>query len=204
MPVIFQGQPGRVLAIKDPAVPSEIRPLVQPDPSIDIQSEKSIITNVAINQQTNHQFLHTLGNDIYVYVFGDRIGQINIMGFSFMETCGGSGGGNGQHGLELMLNWYKRNKLSSRKEPVKVAIGAVTFTAFVTGIQTQVQDPKLFLTSFNVSMALIPEKNDEGGGDPSGGAGTIPVGAALSGGLGTAGTQLFETGGISGAGTAVV
>ena len=169
MPVIFKGNPGRVLAIKDPAVESRIRPLVQPEPTIDIQGEKSIITNVVIAQQTNHQFLHTLGNDIFIYVFGDRVGQLSSQGFSFPETCEAGPGGEG--GLELILNWYKRHKLSSQQEPVKIAIGQITFTGFVQGINTEVAEPKTWLTRFVLNIAIIPEKNDEGNGGGGGGGG---------------------------------
>lgn len=158
-----------MLAIKDPAVPARIRPLVSPNPTIDIQGEKSIITNVTVAQQTNHQFLHTLGNDIFIYVFGDRIGMITLEGLAFPEVCGNEGG---ESGLELILKWYKENKLSSRQEPVKVAIGQTTFTGFVQAIQTTVKDPKTWISSYVMMIAIIPEKNDEGnGGGGNGGGG---------------------------------
>jgi hypothetical protein len=161
MPVIFEGTPGRVAVIKDPAVPARVRPLVRPSPTIDISGEQSIITNVVIKQNANYQFLHTLGNDIYIYVFGDRVGSMTLHGFSFPEVC--NNGGN-ESGLEKMLNWYKRNKLSSREEPIKVAIGRITFTAFVAGFSSDVADPKTQLVRYALSVAIIPEKDDGGGG----------------------------------------
>lgn len=169
MPVIFKGQPGRVLAIKDPAVPATMQPLVQlPDTPLGIKTERSIITNVSIAQQTNHQFLHTLGNDIFVYVFGDRIGQISLSGFSFMGSgepeCEGSSGADSvrdKTGLDLILGWYKRNKLSARREALNVSLGTTVFQAFLVGLNTQVQDPKTFLVGYNMTMALIPDDNDE-------------------------------------------
>jgi hypothetical protein len=168
MPVIFKGNPGRVLAIKDPAVESRIRPLVKPEPSIGIEGEKSIITNVSVAQQTNHQFLHTLGNDIFIYVFGDRVGQISLQGLSFPETCEAPGG---EGGLELLLNWYKQHKLSSRQDPVKIAIGQITFTGFVQSVSTEVMDPKTWLSRYVLGVAIIPEKNDEGGNGGGGNGG---------------------------------
>ena len=67
-----------------------------------------------------------------------------------------------------MLNWYKRNKLSSRQEPVKIAIGQITFTGFVRGITTSVLDPKTWVSQYSLSVAIIPEKDDEGGGGLTG------------------------------------
>jgi hypothetical protein len=193
MPVIFSGQPGRVAVLSDPAVPADIRPLVQPDPGISIRSEKSIITDVIISQQTNHQFLHTLGNDIFIYVFGDRIGQIGLRGISFTQLCddlpappigaatfgvsaaalfaaraAASSARAQEHGLERVLNYYKRNKLSSRRDPVKIAVGRTTFTGFVTGINTRVTDPKTWITEYLINVAVIPEKNDEESGSDQG------------------------------------
>jgi hypothetical protein len=159
-----------------------MKPLVTTKPTITIGAERSIVTNVSIAQQTNHQFLHTLGNDIFIYVFGDRIGQISLSGFSFMNSteadCEGSSGAAGvkdKHGLDLILGWYKRNKLSSRREAVDVVLGSTAFKAFVVGISTQVQDPKTFLVGYNMTMALIPEKDDE----EAVGSSVVPAGQAI-------------------------
>lgn len=155
MPIIFKGTPGRVLVVKDPAVPARVRPLVQPRPRININEQKSIITRVAISQQTNHQFLHTLGNDIYIYVFGDRVGQIMLEGLSFVENCDGGGG---KHGMEQMLKYYKDNKLSSRKDPVQILIGGTTIKGFITGMTNDVVDPKTWLAKYQLTVAIMPEK----------------------------------------------
>jgi hypothetical protein len=150
--------------------------LVQPNPTITIQEEKSIITNVMISQQTNHQFLHTLGNDIFIYVFGDRMGQLQIQGLSFAERCEQIGPGGlvsaanpsavRQHGVESILSWYKSNKLSERPEPIKISIGNTVFTGFLQGMTTRVQDPRNWVVEYIMSIAIVPEKDDKDlGGD---------------------------------------
>jgi len=152
--IVFQGQPGRVVTIKDPAVPARVRPLARPKPNISISEQKSIITHITVAQATNHQFLHTLGNDIFIYVFGDRIGQIELSGFSFVENCGGGG----RHGMELMLDYFEQNKLSARKEPMQILVGQVPFQGFLTNMTNTVVDPATWLTQFKASIAVIPEK----------------------------------------------
>jgi hypothetical protein len=99
--------------------------------------------------------LHTLGNDIFIYVFGDRVGQIMLEGLSFVENCGGGGG---QHGMEQMLEYYKNNKLSSKKDPVQILIGGTTITGFITGMTNDVVDPKTWLAKYQLSVAIMPEK----------------------------------------------
>lgn len=159
--IVFQGQPGRVVTIKDPAVPARVRPLATPSPDISINDEKSIITHITVAQATNHQFLHTLGNDIFIYVFGDRIGQIQLAGFSFVENCDGGGG---RHGMELMIDYFQRNKLSSRKEPMQILVGQVPFQGFLMSMTNKVVDPATWLTQFQIDIAVIPEKKSGGGG----------------------------------------
>jgi hypothetical protein len=161
MPVIFQGQPGRVVTIKDPAVPARVRPLATPNPDIGISAQKSIITHITVAQETNHQFLHTLGNDIFIYVFGDKIGQIQLGGFSFIESCSGGGG---RHGMELMIDWFQDNKLSSRRDPMQILVGQVAFQGFLMSMTNRVVDPATWLTQFQANIAVIPEKKAGGGG----------------------------------------
>ena len=77
---------------------------------------------MAVAQQANFQFLHTLGSDVYVYVFGDRIGQLSLSGVAFASGCGNAVtpvSGQpfaGDHGLVGMNDWYKDNRISRRRE----------------------------------------------------------------------------------------
>lgn len=152
--VIFEGTPGRVIRMTDPALPATLKPIASLNPSISFAQERSIINRITIAQQTNHQFLHTLGNDIFIYVFGDRMGQVTLSGISASEECNGDT----EYGLEKMLRWYKENKLSSRPEPVRIVVGSVTLTGFVTGMSNDLVDPKTWLVNFAVTIALVPEK----------------------------------------------
>lgn len=51
----------------------------------------SIITSVSINAQNNYQFLHSLENLIYVYSFGERIGELTISGLGWINPRAQSG-----------------------------------------------------------------------------------------------------------------
>jgi len=156
MPILFDGAPGRVIALQDPALQGVV-PLVKPNPAITFQGQKSLITRLTIAQETNHQFLHALGGDIFIYVFGDRIGQLTISGLAVSKDC--DGGGDSEHGFEKMLKYYKDNKLSKRREPMTVMIGQTPVTGFLGGMTGGVFDHKLLLMQWDLTLFLLPERD---------------------------------------------
>jgi hypothetical protein len=165
MPVIFSGKPGRVAILNDDAVPA-VTPLVQPRddkdvPSITAESQRSIVTRLQVSQQANVQFLHTLGNDIYIYVFGDRIGQMTLSGVSFSTICTGEGdSGEGSHGIENMLDWYQQYKVSAKDTATKIMLGTKLIQGFVTGVSFDVQDRAdiPWIGLFNISLFVVPDR----------------------------------------------
>lgn len=74
--------------------------------TVDGSEVPAIVTQIAIQSQSNYQFLHSLENLIYVYSFGDRIGETTLAGIGFVRPCGGAGGllgtGIGGNNLERM------------------------------------------------------------------------------------------------------
>lgn len=170
MPVLFESNTGKVAAISD-KVASGSFSLGMTEPKISYTSQKSIITRVGLSAAGNYQFLHTIGNDVYVYVFGDRMGQVQFHGISFQGDCFGGGGSQGttptatlpsqagKHGFELLYDWYKANRIASRLSPIGVTIGTgTTFQGFVTSLQGDIQDSIYRTIQFQMSIAVLPEK----------------------------------------------
>ncbi len=155
MPTVFPGRPGRVVVLQDDAAAAVLPPLVTVDPSLSFASRRALVTRVTVDEQTSHQFAHTLGGLVYLYVFGDRIGQMTISGLA-VATCGFSGGG--EHGLVQSMRWYRENKLSRRQTPVRVLIETFPITGFVTGFNADVVDHRLNLAQFTMQMAVLPER----------------------------------------------
>jgi hypothetical protein len=154
MPVFFSGPPGRTAVLDDPAAGGSVA-LVRLDPAVDWAGQRSIVTRVSIAQRGNHQFLHTLGNELYVYAFGDRVGQMTLAGLCGVP-CGAA---DAPHGLEQLNAWYRENRVSRRQGPVRVTLGANTaFDAFVDGVSLEVVDPGLRLGAFTLSLAVPPEE----------------------------------------------
>jgi len=171
MPVLFEGNTGRVFAVPDRVAAGSLQlanvdsisgnAAGPPNPStsgrVTYQYHNTIITGLGVSAAGNFQFLHTIGNDVYVYVFGDRMGQVMLSGLSFAQQCN-NGQPQADHGFELLLRWYQANRIAARKAPVRVNIGRSTnFDGFVTGLTGDVQDSLHRTIQFQMSISLLPD-----------------------------------------------
>jgi hypothetical protein len=136
---------------------------VPPSFSINIQGlgfrDRAIVTQIGVVQNGNFQFLHTLSDQVFVYVFGDRISELQVSGISF-----GSYGGHQsfqclgeRSGTTDVFNFYKNRKISQRSQPLLIRIGAMTvFRGFLTGMNFEVTDPETLLGQFSFRFHSFP------------------------------------------------
>ena len=155
--ILFAGVPGRVLVMEDPAAQGLLPPLVTvAGGAISFTARKCLITRVALSAETNHQFAHMLGGDIYIYVFGDRIASMVVSGMAVAYNCDQPG--DYEHGVEKVMHWYAYNKLSSRQNPVTLMIGMTPLIGYLGGFQADVMDHRLNLMQFNLNFFLPPPR----------------------------------------------
>lgn len=149
--VVFCGQPGRIVAIQDPCAPA-IGRLITLE-GYNSTSFNSLITSVGISSMGNFQMMHTLGQGLYLYVFGDKVGSVRVQGMSFSAGCGGTGAS----GMENMLRYYEANRLAARAAPMSLTIGTgITLVGYLAGINVQTQDPEQRISNFDLSFMQIP------------------------------------------------
>lgn len=150
--ILFSKANGQVMSLPDPALPA----------SISLRLEgwggfvgfKSIITRVGISASCSYQFLHSLGGQVYLYAFGDRIGDLVISGLAFDSVCGAN---SGTIGIERVLNYYAANRVTQRKIPIRVTIGALTtVSGYLLDVSADVRDTAARLWEFNLHLGLIP------------------------------------------------
>ena len=155
MPVVFSENTGRVVAINDGVAAGAISlASVTGDTQISFNTHRTIITRLGVSAAGNYQFLHTIGNDVYVYVFGDRMGQIVVHGISFAQDCNSRT----DHGFERLLGWYEQNRIAVRKAPVTVTIGSnKAFKGFLTALAGDVQDSLHRTIQFQLTISLLPD-----------------------------------------------
>lgn len=162
MPIIMyaqdggQGTTGRVIAVTDKAAAGAISlgNVQGAGGKISFSTHRTIITRVGLSLAGNYQFLHTLGNDVYIYTFGDRMGQAVFHGISFAQACGA---GPSVTGFELLENWYQQNRIAARKKPVKITLGAgLVFDGFVVSLRGDVQDSIHRTVQYELTISLLP------------------------------------------------
>ena len=123
---------------------------------------RSIITRITVAMSGNYQFLHTIGNDIYIYAFGDRIGQVTVSGLAMAGPCSScdTGPTGKKHGFDYVYRWYLDNRLAARKAPVRVTLGDTNIDGFVVGLSGDAVDPQTRIMQYNLQIAAVPFKNN--------------------------------------------
>jgi len=130
------------------------------------------ITNFSLDQQSNTQFLPTLRRALYIYSFGDKIGNLVLSGVAFHKSYrttpfatifGCARGRLPFIGLRDLDKFYRKNNISKSIKPLFVSFGSLTIRGFLTGYRAQSLDPELNLVRFSMSIAIPPNT----GGDES-------------------------------------
>lgn len=115
---------------------------------------KAIFTRIGINEKGSYQFLHTLGQDIYLYVFGDRIAELSLMGVAFYDNCVNTGS---EIGISRVIKWYRQNRVARRASPISITIDPeTTFEAYLLGVRGQVMNTENRTYQFTLNLASIP------------------------------------------------
>lgn len=110
------------------------------------QAFDGIVTGMSLNLAGNYQFMHTLKDLIYVYAFGDRIGDLTISGLGFLNPCAAPGAD--VPARMRLFNQYNYFDRLNKKEGVAAPLD-ITITA--SGQQNQ---------SINLSGVLIAARID--------------------------------------------
>lgn len=117
---------------------------------------KSIITGFRLQSQGNIQIMHTLRDFVYLYSFGERIGNIVINGFAFTGQCRSLN--NVLSGFEYAHGYYLLNRASSRPTPVAIVLGAMTaFYGFLTEFSAEMSDAERMVSTYSFIFKTIPQ-----------------------------------------------
>jgi hypothetical protein len=88
-----------------------------------------------------------------VYVFGDRISELQISGIAFAQLCGGT---STESGMAEVLDFYEKNRISEAAAPVKIKFGERAFEGFLTGCQVEVAKPEVTLGQWLMRFHTFP------------------------------------------------
>jgi hypothetical protein len=155
---------GRAIALAQPGVSGIARLMGEDDGQpLNWTAHRSIITRVGMNHACNFQASQMIGNDVYLYVFGDRLGQAVVSGLSMATQCYcGEGGATvraDRHGIENTLQWYLERRVSQNRKPVTLTIGASThLTGILVNFEVDTQSDESFLMRYTMTIQTMPEK----------------------------------------------
>jgi len=124
------------------------------------QNHKAIITSWSFDENVNVQFTHTMGNDIYLNVFGNRMGTFTVNGIAFHSTAkaGGQVCDKTEHGITKIIKWYRDNRISNpAANRIKMTIGGVdTIDGFLIGASYRANDPVNWAVEYTMQIAAVP------------------------------------------------
>lgn len=112
---------------------------------------RAIITQSSIVEQGNFQFLHTLNETIYAYVFGDRIGELRVSGICFAYPCN-----NNVSGMKQVIDNYRENRIAKKGGPVGVSFGEMSYKGFLVGMNLDIVDAERNLGQWTLSFNTFP------------------------------------------------
>ena len=147
------------------------------------------LTSLAVSGQVNAQFTHMLKRLIYVYVFGERLGDLQLGGVIFPRRCAGPV----QPGHVHMQRYYDAFNLAATGRPIKVTVGALTYEAFLIAHQIGTSDPVTSVGSFTLLLHKSPRRpvNVAPGQNPvaTPPSGSVPTSSSSGDGIPTGGVS---------------
>lgn len=121
-------------------------------------SNSVVITGLASDQQANVQLAPSLREALYIYSFGDKIGNFRISGIAFMRGCVGNLFTPPFDGLIDVLNFYDKNSLANQVEPITISLGEYTLNAYLVGRSFTTLSPETNIIEFNLTLAVPPKR----------------------------------------------
>jgi hypothetical protein len=161
MPTFFGSEPGQVVALWDSdgivGLPLAVDGVI----GSWFPEFRSVLTGLTVGLDSNFEAMQTMREIIYVYTFGDKISNLIVSGLSFIANCKADEVLGGPNGLEMVMEYYRNNRIALRASPIQIALGtneAGRFTGFLTNMRAEVTRPELSVANFTFTFTVFPGK----------------------------------------------
>lgn len=115
------------------------------------------IASIDERQKVNAKISHYFGDRWYATVFGNTITPLIISGLAFAEGCATlEDAKTSSKGIDQIRQWYAKNKLSVRADPIEIEIGAETLRGHLLGLSVATKDTATLLHSFDLAFIAVP------------------------------------------------
>ncbi len=122
------------------------------------QTESVIITAIGYSQAVNAQFLPSLADLVYLYVFGDKMGRVEVSGICFDHTCSDS---TAMQGVNRTLSYYRDNRAAVKNQAVKVKLGNNEINGFIIDLSVTTREASYKTMDFRLNIAALPRSADQ-------------------------------------------
>ena len=112
-----------------------------------------IIQGISGTTQGNYQFLLTLMNFTYVYIFGEKMGDFTVTGITMADDCAGTG----TNGMTGAIGYYNSRAISVTGTPVVIGFAGWAAYAFLTGATFTAMNPRSGLGQFQLHLKTITQ-----------------------------------------------
>ena len=117
------------------------------------------VTSLNIEQNVRQQVNYTLGNTVYLYVFGEAVVNLTVGGFGFWQ-CKDNGGSDKFDTPDKLLDFYRDNNVSKHGLYCKVLLGDKTFLGYLISSDIGLTDQTLGLVAFKFQfLGVFQEDN---------------------------------------------
>lgn len=111
-----------------------------------------VVQRIGVARQVNAQFSPSLSDAVYLFVFGDKVGQAEVSGITFLQTCSGSAA----TGFSEVYDWYSQNKVSEAQAQAAFSVAGKVLRGYVLSLQLAGEHGDLAgLGKFTIRMAVV-------------------------------------------------
>jgi hypothetical protein len=122
---------------------------------------KGIVSTMSVSGQGGFQVMHTLRRAIYMYTFGERVGEMSIGGILVNADCTDNRAaienGTTQSGIYKFFSWYERNRLTTTGQPISITVvPGLVLSGFLVNMKFQIEDAAVPLAQFSINFLYPP------------------------------------------------
>lgn len=124
-----------------------------------------VVTSVGYNQSINIQLMSTLKKTVYIYSFGDKVGDLAVSGLAFDRNCDNNTTG---WGVDAMFKYYLENRAIKENQTITVTLGSNNITGLLVGMQLDLESVEFKTMRFTLFVKAFPKDvNKTVGGTPT-------------------------------------
>jgi len=120
------------------------------------------VTGIGYSQNVNIQFMPTLKKLVYVYAFGDNMGNLRITGLAFDHNCYNKGFTSGW-GTQSLFTYYDTNRAVKDGQVVGINIAGRAIRGFLISMDLNLVDIAFKTMGFTLNIATLPNNQGTGG-----------------------------------------